>query len=89
MFVPGYRDVRAIGAAFRIEGGLEHFQLAAEAFHHFRDHMVGTDAQKAFADFRGEMTVADMPGHARQMQRIPASYFHQCFWRCTDSDHLA
>src|SRR5271166_1935193 len=56
-----------IGAGFRVEGGLQSGDLAAEAGHHFSNHMIGADAQSLAGDLHRQMPVAEVPCNAQQI----------------------
>src|SRR5271166_185665 len=56
-----------IGAGFRVEGGLQSGDLAAEAGHHFSNHMIGADAQSLAGNLHRQMSVAEVPGNPQQI----------------------
>ena len=53
-----------IGSGLWVEGGLNCFDVAAEAFDHFTDDVVGPDADPIAQKLHGQMAVAEVPGDA-------------------------
>ena len=59
--------VMIVGAALRIERRVDGRKPRAEATQHVFDHMVAADAQPLARDLHVDVTIADMPGEARQI----------------------
>jgi hypothetical protein len=59
-----------VRAAFRLERLVDVPYSRPEAAHHFLDHMVAADEQPVGEDRRRQMTVADVPGDARERRRV-------------------
>jgi hypothetical protein len=78
-----------IGAAFRVERGLDGPHLATQALHHGLDHMVTADAQATMGDLYRQMAVAEMPGQPQQVFGILGADFRQGFRRADNLDHAA
>ena len=53
-----------VGAGFGVEGRFEAFDVAAEAFDHGFDDMVGADADMVAEQLDGQVAIAEMPGDA-------------------------
>jgi len=67
--------VVAVGAAFRLERGLQLRKLRAEAMEHLLDHMVGPNAKNPIANFSRQMPISQMPGKAHELIGLFMSYF--------------
>ena len=67
--------VRAVGAAFRLERGLQLRKLGAEAVEHLLDHMVGSNAKNPIANFGRQMPISQMPGKAHELTGFFMLYF--------------
>lgn len=59
-----------IGAAFRLEGRVDHRDGGAKATRHLLEHAVAGDADAIGKKLRRHMAVTQMPGEPRQMMRI-------------------
>lgn len=59
-----------IGAAFRLEGRVDHRDGRAKATRHLLEHAVAGDADAIGKKLRRHMAVTQMPGEPRQMMRI-------------------
>jgi hypothetical protein len=66
-----------IGAAFGVERRLDLDDPRAEPFHHRLDDVISANPQALWHDLRRQMAIAEMPGHANQMQRIGAADLKQ------------
>ena len=80
---------RGIGAAFGIERRSDLDNRSAELAGHVRDHMIAADAQRAGQKLRRQMAIAEMPGDAREMQRVGAADFEERLRRGNDLDKTA
>jgi hypothetical protein len=60
----------AIRAAFRLKGRLHSYQFRAKAEEHLFDNVVGANAEKFVFDFRGQMSVSQVPSQAHQLKMI-------------------
>jgi len=63
----------AIGAAFGLKRGLHRREIGAKLAEHVLDHVIGPNAKDLVADFGRQMSVAEMPGQARQLVSIVMS----------------
>ena len=63
----------AIGAAFGLKRGLHRREIGAKLAEHVLDHVIGPNAKDLVADFGRQMSVAEMPGQARQLISIVMS----------------
>jgi hypothetical protein len=62
--------VVAVGAAFRLEGGLHLYKIRFEVMEHILDHMIGPNAKNLMANFSGQMPISQMPGKAHELMGI-------------------
>src|SRR5208282_4951533 len=53
-----------VGAAFRVERGLDRHDAGAQSFCHVLDHRVAADAQSLRGEFGRQVPVAEVPGDA-------------------------
>jgi len=67
--------VVAVGAAFRLERGLQLRKLCAEAMEHLLDHMVGPNTKSPIANFCRQVPISQMPGKARELIGLFMPYF--------------
>ena len=74
-----------IGAAFGIERRLDLDHPRAQAFHHRLNDVIATDAQALRRNLRRQMPIAEMPGEANELVRIPAADLQERLGR---RDHL-
>jgi len=79
----------AIGAAFGIEGRLDLVHMAAQAFDHLGDYVVGADADAVVANLRRQVAIADMPGNTRHVDGVMGVDFQQRFRRSPHQYGLA
>src|ERR1700675_1309000 len=74
MSMPGIRCLMGmaggISAAFGVERRLDLDDARAEPLHHFLDDMVAPDPKTVARDLRRQMTIAEMPSEANQVERI-------------------
>jgi hypothetical protein len=73
MLMPGVIKVvmaAAVGAAFRLKGGLQVYKIRSEALKHYLDHMVGPNAKTLIPNFSREMSVSQMPGKTHKLTGI-------------------
>ena len=89
VLVTGLAMAAEIGAAFRIEWGLDLDDPRAEPFDHVLDHMIAPDAQVPAGELNRQMTVAEMPGDSDQEMRVVAANLEQGFGGGDDLDQPA
>jgi len=82
MLVAGMR----IGPGFGLERAGDMMGLTALSAHHFCQHVIVLDIDRLRSDFGGRMTVADVPRHFQQPQRIVGLDFQQRFGGGFDED---
>lgn len=75
-----------IGAAFRVERGLDGRDRGAEPFQHGLDDMVAADAQLLAEEFGREVAVAEMPGDPHEMGGVAGCDLGQRLRRRLDGD---
>jgi hypothetical protein len=80
------RRRRDIGAALRVEGGLDRGHFRAEPARHILDHMIAPDAQALGQEFGRQVAIAEMPGDAHERRRVGAADFSELFGRGDDFD---
>ena len=87
------RVLPAVGAGFRLERGFGFDHRATKTAHHFRQHVVGLEAQAATAGFGDDLhrhvAVAEMVGGAGEELGIAGDGLDQFFRRGQDFDHRA
>lgn len=66
-----------IGPGFGLERAGHMMGLTALSAHHFCQHVIVLDIDRLRCDFGGRMTVADVPRHFQQAQRIVGLDFQQ------------
>jgi len=66
----------AVRAAFGLKGCVETVEFGSETLEHFFNHVIGPDAQSAFANLRREMAISKMPGESHQLMAIFVPDFH-------------
>src|SRR5215472_17724114 len=76
----------AVGAAFGLKGFLDLVECRSETPQHFFNHVVGPDAQSAFANLRGQVAVSKMPGESHQLVTVVMPHFHQRLGGTSDPD---
>src|SRR5215469_1044762 len=76
----------AVSAAFGLKGFLDLVECCSETLQHFFNHVVGPDAQSAFANLRGQVAVSKMPGESHQLMTVSVPYFHQRLGGTSDPD---
>jgi hypothetical protein len=79
------RGCHEIGSAFRIERCFDLHDARAKPAHHLLDHMIAADAERFRQKLGRQVTIAEMPGNARQIGCIFATNFDQRF---RSGDHL-
>lgn len=79
----------AVGAALRLERGVDETNLGAEPFHHFDEHVVVADPQCLAEKLRRGVAIAEMPGDAQDNVGIVGAEFDQPFRFCRDDDEPA
>jgi hypothetical protein len=89
MIMPVDRRGRYVGAAFRIERRLDLDDAGAEPARHVFDHVISADAQALLQQFGRQVTIAQMPGDARQRRRVRAANLQELFGRGDDFDDPA
>jgi len=62
--------ITGVGAAFRLERGLQLQKLRSEAMEHLLDHMIGPNAKNLIANFSRQMPISQMPGKAHELVGI-------------------
>src|SRR5215470_1990009 len=67
----------AVSAAFGLKGSLDLVECCSETLQHFLNHVVGSDAQSAFANLGGQVAVSKMPGESHQLVTVVMPHFHQ------------
>lgn len=78
--------MRVVGTAQGREGGGERVDMAAEAFHHRADHVVGEDQDPVFLDLSRQMPVAEVPRKFAEMEPVPRMDLVEQFGRGFDRD---
>ena len=73
-----------VGAALGIERRVDGRKPRAEAAEHIFDHMVAADAEPVARDLHVDVTIADMPGEARQIVSVGRGDFDE---RLRAADH--
>jgi hypothetical protein len=81
MIMPVDRRGGDIGAAFRIERRLDLQNAGAETAGHVFDDVIAADAQALLQQFGRQVTIAQMPGDARQRRRVGAANLQELFGR--------
>src|SRR5215831_11974563 len=71
----------AVGAAFRLKGGLNSDQSGSKTLKHFLHHVVGANSKSVFANLGREMAIPKMPGESHQLMAVLVPDFHECL-RC-------
>jgi len=66
----------AVSAAFGLKGFLDALECCSETLQHFLNHMIGPDAQSAFANLGGQVAVSKMPGESHQLVTGVMPHFH-------------
>jgi hypothetical protein len=80
---------RLVRAAFGIEWRLDLDYAGAELDRHVGDHMVAPDPQVFRKQLCRQVPITEMPGNARQMQRVVAADLQQGLRRCKHLDETA
>jgi hypothetical protein len=78
---------RGIGAALGVERRFNGDDLRAKPVRHLFDDMVAADAQRAAGQFDRQMTIAEMPGDARERHSVLAPDFGKRLRRGDDFDN--
>src|SRR4051794_25065532 len=78
-----------ISPAFGIERRFDVEDPGPQPLQHLGDDVVTPDSQRLGGDLRRQMTIAEVPGEADQMLRIPALDFDQRFGGGNDLDQAA
>jgi hypothetical protein len=86
MIMPVNRRGRDIGAAFRIERCLDLDNRRPEAARHILNDMITPDAQALLQEFGRQVTIAEMPGDARQRGGVGAADLREAFGSGDDFD---
>jgi hypothetical protein len=60
----------SIGADFRVEGGIEPGDMAAEPGYHIGDDVIRSNAQSLAGDLKRQVSVAEMPSDPQQVRPI-------------------
>ena len=71
--------VTAVGAAFGLKWGLNHYQMRSETTQHGLDHMVRPDTKKLVSNFGRQMPVSQMPGKTHKLIGIFMPDFDNVF----------
>jgi hypothetical protein len=71
--------VTAVGAAFGLKWGLNHYQMRSETTQHALDHMVRPDTKNLVSHFGRQMPVSQMPGKTRKLIGIFMPDFDNVF----------
>jgi hypothetical protein len=82
-------DRRLVSPAFRIERRLDLDHAGTEFGRHVGDDVVAPNPQVFGKQLCRQMPIAEMPGNARQMQRIGATNFEQGLRRGKDLNQPA
>ena len=77
MVVVAAHRTQAIGAAFRLERGIDEAHVGAKLLDQLDQHIVVADAQGAVEELGRRMAIAQVPGDARDHMRIGRAEFHQ------------
>jgi hypothetical protein len=78
-----------IGAALRLERRFDLKQFRAKAAQHILDDMIAPDAELPARDLNRQMTIAEVPGYAREILRLVAADLRQGLRRGHDFDKAA
>ena len=89
MTATAVRVAFAVGAGLGLERRIDLLDRRAQAFQHVRQHMVGSHAQIAVADFDRHMAVAKVIGGARQFAGIAAGDVRHLLVGGDHFDHAA
>ena len=76
--------VMLVSAAFGIKRRFHRFKPRAKAAQHIFDHMIAPDAQPLADDLNIDVTIADVPGEARETVGVAGGDFDQ---RLRAADH--
>ena len=79
----------AIGAGLGLEWRIDLLDRGTQAFEHIRQHVIGSDAQIAVADFDRHVAIAEVIGGARQFAGIVAGDVRHLLVGGNDFDHAA
>jgi hypothetical protein len=80
---------RGVGAGFGVERGLDRIDVAAKAFDHVPDDVIGPNSDPVAEQLHGEMAVAEMPGDADQFTVVMGVDFQQRLRAGPDFDNAA
>jgi len=72
--------VAAVSAAFGLKRSLYFNKISSEAAEHIFDHMVWPNAKNLVLNFRGQVSIPQMPGEARKLIGIFMSDFDDGLW---------
>src|SRR5262245_17081356 len=64
-----------VGAAFRLERGLQLQELRSGAMEHLLDHMIAPNAKNPIANFSRQVPISQMPGKAHELVGIFMPHF--------------
>lgn len=78
-----------VGAALGIERRVDGRKPRAEAAEHIFDHMVAADAEPVARDLHVDVTIADMPGKARQIVGVGRGDFDEWLRAADHTDDCA
>src|ERR1700722_14391479 len=79
-------DAAGVSTGLGSERGIDRFDVAAEAFDHFTDDVVGPDADPIAQKLHGQMAVAEVPGDADTVAVIVGVDLQQRFGRGANTD---
>jgi len=73
-----------VSSALGIEGRLDLHHACAKLRRHFGDNVIAANAQAFCQYLSRQMTIAEMPGEARQVPRVGAANLEERFGRSDD-----
>jgi hypothetical protein len=65
----------SVSAAFRLESCLDRLEICSETSEHVFDHVVGSNEKNLSSNFGWQVSIAQVPGKAHQLNRIFMSDF--------------
>ena len=73
-----------VSAAFRLESCLDRLNICSETVEHVFDHVVGANKKDLSSNFSRQVSIAQVPGKANQLNGILMSDFDKILWRGLD-----
>ena len=81
--------VMLVGATLGIKRRFDRFKPCTKAAQHIFDHMIAPDAQPLADDLHVDVTVADVPGEAREIVGVGSGDFNERLRPADDTDDRA